>query len=310
MTARETRPVHTYSIVARDPQTGELGVAVQSHAFSVGSVVTWAEAGVGAVATQSLVRVDYGPLGIARMRDGQSAAAALAALVAADDNSSIRQVAMVDAHGTVAAHTGERCIAAAGHITGDGFSVQANMMLNDTVWPAMHDAWLASTGELADRLLAALEAAQAAGGDIRGEQSAAMLVVTGTRAEHPWEGRRYDLRVDDHPHPLRELGRLMRLQRAYELADQAEALSANGEFDAATAVLGTAMGLAPGLLELQFWAAVARFRAGDEAGALRIFAEVFAREPIWADLVPRLVTPGMLPDDPQAIARITEVLTR
>ncbi|HEY8173386.1 MAG TPA: DUF1028 domain-containing protein, partial [Dehalococcoidia bacterium] len=195
----------TYSIVARDATTGELGVAVQSRYFSVGSVVTWAEAGVGAVATQSLARMEYGPEGLELMRAGKSAREALDSLVAADGGSAVRQVAMIDASSNVATHTGERCIAAAGQIVGDGYSVQANMMVDDSIWPAMASMYEASRGDLADRMLAALDAAQAAGGDIRGQQSAAMLIVSGTRGEKPWDGRLLELRIEDHPRPLDEL---------------------------------------------------------------------------------------------------------
>ncbi|HWQ29053.1 MAG TPA: DUF1028 domain-containing protein, partial [Dehalococcoidia bacterium] len=213
MAPRSLPPAHTYSIVARDPATGALGVAVQSHYFSVGSIVSWAEAGVGAVATQSIANVDYGPRGLALMREGLSASQALSALLENDPGRDVRQVAMVDARGGVAAHTGTRCIPAAGHLSGDGFSVQANLMANDSVWPAMRDAFERSDGELADRLLAALEAAQNAGGDIRGQQSAALLVVSGERSHEPWRGRLFDLRVEDHPEPVAELKRLVRLRR-------------------------------------------------------------------------------------------------
>src|SRR5688572_1205291 len=189
------RPVHTYSIVARDARTGELGVAVQSHWFSVGPIVPWAESGVGAVATQSLVEVSYGPLGLERMRAGASAPEALAALVAADTNAAVRQVAMVDAKGRVGTHTGDRCIAFAGHTTGEAFSVQANLMASERVWPAMAAAFEKAEGDFAERLLAALDAGEAAGGDIRGKQSAALLIVRGTPSGRPWADRLYDLRI-------------------------------------------------------------------------------------------------------------------
>ena len=168
---------HTYSIVARDPRTGEMGVAVQSHWFGVGTIVAWAEAGVGAVATQSFVEPAYGPRGLELMRTGLSAPDALKALLAADPAEAVRQIAFVDSQGRVATHTGARCVACAGHLAGAHFSVQANMMLNDAVVPAMRRAFEASSGPLAERLMAALEAAEAAGGDIRGRQAAAILVV-------------------------------------------------------------------------------------------------------------------------------------
>lgn len=209
------RPVSTYSIVARDVQTGELGVAVQSHWFSVGPLVPWAEAGVGAVATQSFVDPSYGPLGLELMRAGRSAPDALQALLAGDTGRAVRQVGMVDAQGRVATHTGELCIPAAGGQAGDGYVVQANLMEKPTVWPAMAKAFETSSGDLAERLLAALDAAEAEGGDIRGRQSAAILVVKARSTGRPWADKVFDLRVEDHPEPLRELRRLVGVQRAY-----------------------------------------------------------------------------------------------
>src|SRR5690348_3332682 len=182
----QERPVHTYSIVARDPDTGELDVAVQSHWFSVGTLVPWAEAGVGAVATQSFVDPSYGKLGLDLMRAGRSAPEALKALLAADAGRDVRQVAMIDAEGRDAAHTGAKDIPAAGHVVGKGYSVQANLMANALIWPAMSRAFEGAKGDLAERMLAALEAAQAAGGDIRGKQSAALLVVSGKPTGKPW----------------------------------------------------------------------------------------------------------------------------
>ncbi|MBK8724655.1 MAG: DUF1028 domain-containing protein [Holophagaceae bacterium] len=220
------RPVHTFSIVARDPRTGDLGVAVQSHWFSVGSVVTWAEAGVGAVATQSFSDPRYGALGLEMLRAGHGAPDALRGLLAADADREVRQVAMVDASGRVAAHTGARCIQAAGHETGDQFSCEANLMDKATVWPAMARAYREALKDdrldLADRLLAALRAAQAEGGDIRGQQSAALLIVKAKSSGKPWEDRVFDLRVEDHADPIGELSRLVKLRRAYILMDQGD----------------------------------------------------------------------------------------
>lgn len=288
----------TYSIVARDAKTGDLGVAVQSHYFSVGSVVPWAEAGIGAVATQSLVSPDYGPLGIARMRDGMSAPQALAALAEADTGREVRQVAMIDAHGRVAAHTGSRCIEAAGHITGEGFSVQANMMVDATIWPAMRDAFLATTGDLAERLLAALDAAQGAGGDIRGQQSAALLVVNGERTERPWRDVRFDLNVEDHARPLDELRRLVRLKRAYTLADAADDALGRRRIDEATALYRRAVETAPEVHELQFWAGLSFFREGRAEDARALLHASFSANPALTDLVPRLVQLGIVrPED-------------
>ena len=209
------RPVNTYSIVAYDDSTGQLGVAVQSHWFSVGSLVPWAKAGVGAVATQSLVKVEYGADGLKGMEDGKVPHTILSELLSKDDAKDLRQVAMIDANGDVAAHTGHLAIIAAGHSMGDQYSVQANLMDRETVWPAMAQAYEASTGDLAERLLAALEAAEAEGGDVRGRQSAALLVVSGQDPGRPWVDRRFDLRVEDHPTPVAELRRLVQLARAY-----------------------------------------------------------------------------------------------
>ena len=209
----------TYSIVARDPTTGELGVAVQTRWPNVGETVPWAEPGVGAVATQSFSEKSYGPLGLERMRAGSSAPDALAALLADDQGRDVRQVGMVDSSGRAAAYTGARCVFAAGHITAANLSVQANMMERATVWPAMVEAYQTTAGPLADRMLAALRAAEAEGGDVRGRQSAALLVVPGSG---PAWATTYDLRVEDDRAPLDELDRLLRLARAYEAFDRSE----------------------------------------------------------------------------------------
>jgi len=305
--AAAERPVTTYSIVARDAATGELGVAVQSHWFSVGSIVSWAEAGVGAVATQSFVDPSYGPLALDLLRAGRSAPEALAGLLAADGGRDVRQVAVVDASGRVAAHTGARCIAAAGHVTGDGFSVQANLMDNPGVWPAMHGAFVKAQGDLADRLLAALDAAQAAGGDIRGKQSAALLVVRGTATGRPWVDRRFDLRIEDHPEPLVELRRLLRLARAYERSNRGDELATLQRWDEAGREYAAAAALAPEIAELPFWHAAALATAGRLDEARPLFAAVFAREPRWRELVPRLPAAGLLPDDAELIAKIVAI---
>lgn len=294
----------TYSIVARDASTGQIGVAVQSHYFSTGSVVTWAEPGVGAVATQSMARIEYGPEGLALMRDGVHAAEALARLAAADRGESVRQVAMIDAAGRVATHTGARCIAAAGHITGDGFSVQANMMTDDTIWPAMAAAYTTATGSLAERMLAALAAGQDAGGDIRGQQSAAMIVVSGDRSEPPWK-RELELRIEDHAAPIDELRRLLRLHRAYRVNSAGDDALGAGDLATALARYEEARALAPESHELRFWAALALLRSGHEDQALPMLRETFAGAPGFADLVPRLTHLGMVADDPALLARIS-----
>lgn len=303
---------HTFSIVARDPQTGEMGVAVQSHWFSVGSIVTWAEAGIGAIATQSFVDPGYGVKGLERMRAGGAAPDVLAALVAADPGRDGRQVAMIDGRGRVAAHTGAAAIQAAGHHVGRDYSVQANLMDNDTVWPAMAEAFEHATGDLADRLIAALEAGQRAGGDIRGRQSAALLIVKAESTGRPWVGadRVFDLRVEDHPQPIAELKRLVQRERAYNHANHGDELMTTGKVEEALAEYRRAGDLAPDIVELPFWQAVTLASIGREAEAAPIFREVFAKEPKWAELVPRLPAAKLLPDDPSLIARIVALAPR
>jgi uncharacterized Ntn-hydrolase superfamily protein len=298
--------VHTFSIVARDARTGEMGVAVQSHWFSVGSIVTWGEAGVGVVATQSIVDPSYGGKGLDLMRRGVSAPDALKQLLAADKEREVRQVAMLDAQGRVAAHTGTLCIAAAGHKVGGTYSVQANIMANDRVWPAMAAAFERTTGDLADRMLAALDAAQAAGGDLRGRQAAAILIVGPKSTGRPWAGadRLFDLRVEDNPEPLTELRRLVRLQRAYGHANHGDELVSQKKIDEALKEYAAAAALAPEILELPFWQAITLVSVGREAEATPILKKVLAREPWWADLIPRLPAAKQLPDDPALIKRL------
>ncbi len=303
---------HTFSIVARDPASGDLGVAVQSHWFSVGSLVTWAEAGVGAIATQSFVDPSYGTRGLELMRGGRPAPDALAELVALDMMREGRQVAMIDSQGRVAVHTGKSAIAAAGHRTGRDYAVQANLMTNEKVWPAMAAAFESARGDLADRMLAALDAGQAAGGDVRGKQSAALLIVRGRNTGRPWAGadRLFDLRVDDHPDPIRELRRLARLQRAYTHANQGDELMAAQKVAEALEEYAAAGRLAPEIVELPFWQAVTLASAGRWAEAEPIFRSVFAKEPVWAELVARLPAAGLLPNDAALIARIQALAPR
>ena len=296
---------HTYSIVARDPATGQMGVAVQSHWFSTGSMVTWAEPGVGAIATQSMVEVSYGPLGLNKMRNGKTAPEVLKSLLQEDQNREVRQVAMIDARGNVGVHTGIRCIAEAGHQNGDQYSVQANMMKKNTVWSAMARAYEASTGDLADRLLTALDAAQAEGGDIRGKQSAAMLVVSGEHSDHPWSGILIDLRVEDHPEPLAELRRLLTIQRAYQAMNQGDEFLSEGNFQKAFAAYNRATDLAPQLEELSFWQAVTLADTGKVEESLPIFKRVFAVNPDWSLLLQRLPAAGLLKVDPESMNKIT-----
>jgi uncharacterized Ntn-hydrolase superfamily protein len=300
-TADPGRIAHTYSIVARDSVTGELGVAVQSHYFSVGPVVPWAEAGVGAVATQSLVLVDYGPLGLELMRKGFTARQALDSLLAADPHHEGRQVAMVDAHGGVAAFTGPACIPDAGDAQGGQFSAQANLMSNPTIWPSMKRAYEHAKGDLAERLMQALEAAEKAGGDIRGRQSAAIVVVKARGSGKPWNDYVVNLRVEDHPKPLVELRRLLRLRRAYNLEDAGDNFTSEKKTKEAADAYAEAMKLAPDVVELRFWAASTMYQNGQKPEARKVFREVFAKEPRWVPLIPRLAKVGLFPADSASV---------
>jgi uncharacterized Ntn-hydrolase superfamily protein len=305
--AKPVRPVHTFSIVARDPATGELGVAVQSHWFSVGPIVPWAEAGVGAVATQSFVDPSYGKNGLELMRAGKSAPDTLKELLEKDQGREVRQVAMIDAQGRVDAWTGKDDIQAAGHIVGSNFSVQANLMLNDKVWPAMARAFESTKGDLADRMLAALDAAQAVGGDIRGRQSAALIVVTGKPTGMAWKDRTFDLRVDDSPQPLVELRRLVRLQRAYNHMNAGDLAVEKKDNEGALREYGAAEKLVPNNAEMIYWHAVALVNMGRVEESLPLFRRVFAMDRNWITLTPRLPKSGLLPDDPKLIERIVSV---
>jgi uncharacterized Ntn-hydrolase superfamily protein len=301
------RPVHTFSIVARDPATGELGVAVQSHWFSVGSIVTWAEAGVGAVATQSFVDPSYGKYGLDLMRAGKSAPDTLKELLEKDEGREVRQVAMIDAQGRVDAWTGKNDIQAAGHIVGNNFSAQANLMLNDKVWPAMARAFENTKGDLAERMLAALDAAQEVGGDIRGKQSAALIVVTGKPTGQAWKDRTFDLRVDDSPQPLVELRRLVKLQRAYNHMNAGDLAVEKKDNEGALREYGAAEKLVPDSAEMIYWHAVALVNMGRVDESLPLFRKVFSMDKNWITLTPRLPKSGLLPDDPKIIERILAV---
>ncbi len=275
----------TYSIVARDQQTGELGVAVQSHWFGVGPLVPWARPGVGAVVTQANARVAYGPEALELLAAGAGAPDALAQLTGADPGAAGRQVAIVDVHGGVAAHTGSACMAFAGHAIGEQVSCQANIMANATVWGSMLEAFTTAAGPLASRLLAALDAAEHAGGDVRGRQSAALLVVPAVG--EPWQYS-VSLRVEDHPEPLAELRRLFGLQQAYEQAGIGDALTNERRHDEAAARYLTASELAPGNHELIFWAGLGIALSGDLDRGVELVREAIALHPGWAELLPRL----------------------
>ena len=300
-------PAHTYSIVARDAETGQLGVAVQSHWFSVGARVAWAEPGIGAVATQSFTNPSYGPLGLELMAAGKSAPQALSALVSIDEGEAVRQVGMVDSRGRAAAHTGSKAIVHACDEVGEGFTVHANLMARPTVCDAMVKAYRATQGDLAERLMAALEAAQGEGGDIRGKQSAALLVVAGERAETSWRGRIFDLRIEDHATPIAELRRLLTLARAYGKMNEGDDHLADGDVAAALESYRAASRLAPESHEMIFWHAATLADLGRLEEAEPLFAKAFAMHPPWRELVRRLPASGLLPDDPGLIERITSI---
>ena len=298
------RPISTYSIVALDAETGQLGVAVQSHWFSVGTVVPWAKAGVGAVATQSIAEPSYGPKGLALMEKGTPADEALQSLLAKDIGKNVRQVAMVDAQGNVGVHTGSRCISHASHLTGKNYSVQANIMAKPTVPSAMVQAFESTTGDLAERMLAALDAAEAEGGDLRGRQSAAMLVVSGEPTGDPWTDRIVDLDVADHENPLIELRRLYRISQAYRHAQKGDEYMEKNEMDNALQEYSAATKLYPENPELPFWTAVTLAQTGELQEALSIFKDVFSRNQNLRELVPRIVQAEFLTVDQNVLQQI------
>lgn len=302
------RPVHTFSIVARDPATGDLGVAVQSHWFSVGTVVTWGEAGVGVVATQSFADPAYGPRGLDLMRSGLHAGQALQALLEVDEGRNVRQIAFVDSAGHVAAHTGSKCIGFAGHHVGENYSVQANMMHGDRVVPAMAEAFEAAEGDLAARLLAALRAAQRAKGDIRGKQSAAMLIVKGESSGRPWADRVLELRIEDHTAPIEELARLLRIHRAYQHMNAGDVAVEKGNLDLAREEYVAAGALAPDNLEVRYWQAVTLATTGLLEEALPLFRYVFEADARWIELTRRLVKPGLIPDTTEGRELLRKIL--
>jgi uncharacterized Ntn-hydrolase superfamily protein len=305
--ASPVRPVATYSIVARDPASGELGVAVQSHWFSVGSLVSWAESGVGAVATQSFVDPAYGPLGLGLMKAGKTAPEALAALLAGDSGREVRQVGMVDAKGNVATHTGKLNIPAAGGQSGKGYVVQANLMEKPSVWPAMARAFEAAKGDLAERMLAALDAAEAEGGDIRGRQSAALLVVKPASSGRPWADKAFDLRVEDHAEPLKELRRLVGVQRAYNHMGVGDECVAVKDWACAEREYGAAQAMQPDNAEMAFWHAVALASNGRLEPAKPLFARAFKADPRWRELIRRLPGVEQLPKDEKLLQEILAV---
>ena len=286
----------TYSIVARCPETGQLGVAVQSHFFGVGAVVPWVEAGVGAVATQATAEISHGPNGLAQLAAGRPADAALTAILEVDRHAEVRQVAIVDVRGGGAVHTGASCIAHAGHVVGDGFTVQANMMHGLGVPEAMAAAYGAATGDLADRMLAALDAAEAAGGDIRGQQSAALVISRAEPSGQPGHDRLVDVRVEDHPDPLVELRRVVGLAKAYRRLDEAEDAMTKGDLDGSLEIFRESIAAHPATHEFQIWQAVLLAGLGQDDAARAAAAPVFARPDgdRWRELIRRLPAAGTL----------------
>ncbi|HTY47556.1 MAG TPA: DUF1028 domain-containing protein [Methanomassiliicoccales archaeon] len=294
-------PAHTYSIVARDPNTGEMGVAVQSHWFSVGTVVSWGEAGVGVVATQSFANPAFGPDGLELLRKGASAREAAKRLVDADEGQDFRQLAILSRKGEPFAFTGEKCVAEAGHEVGKDCSAQANMMRKSTVWHAMIAAFESTEGILAERMFAALEAAQSEGGDIRGRQSAAMLIVRGEPIGKIWKDRTIDLRVEDSPDPLKELKRLMKVQRAYESMDAGDVFVEKGQMQEAMRSYSEAERLFPQNEETRFWVAVTLANCGKLPEARRRMRAVVRKNADWKILLKRIGKTGVLKVDPESL---------
>ena len=300
--------VHTFSITAVDKKTGDIGVAVQSHWFSVGSIVSWAEAGVGAVATQSLVNPAFGEQGLKLLREGKTPAEALEIMIKSDEGRDFRQVSVINAAGDVATHTGSKCIADASHIVGENFSVQANMMLNKEVVPAMAEAFRKSTGTLAERLVAALKGAQDAGGDIRGQQSAALLVVRGKPTGQLWKDRKVDLCVEDHPNAVKEIARLLKVHQAYEHMNNGDLAIEEKDEQRALAEYGAAQKMFPENLEMKYWTAVSLVNIGQLEKALPLFKEIFAKDENWKTLTPRLIDNELLIVDDEGLQKILNVL--
>ncbi|MDI9859112.1 DUF1028 domain-containing protein [Flectobacillus roseus] len=287
---------HTFSIVARDPQTGDMAVGVQSHWFSVGTTVSWAEAGVGAIATQSFVNKSFGIRGLTLLKSGKTAQETLDILLSDDAGKEVRQVGIADKNGNVAVHTGKNCVDFAGHVKGTQFSVQSNMMLTDKVPAAMAKAFEASANlPLAERVLKAMEAAQAVGGDIRGKQSAALLVVNATDTGKPWDdNHKVDLRVDDHALPLVELARLLKVQRAYEHMNEGDLAVEKNDMKKAMEEYGAAMKMFPNNLEMQYWTAIALANSHQIAKAKAMLKKIYAKDTNWLEMTKRLPKVGLL----------------
>ena len=286
---RRSNFAHTYSIVARDTKTGEMGVGVQSHYFSVGSIVSWGESGIGVVATQSLVNASFGLRGLELLKQGKSPEEALNFLISEDEGRDVRQVAILDAQGRVATHTGTKCIIHAGHIVGDNFSVQANMMLTDKVWSAMAKNFESNANlPLAERIINVMEAAETVGGDIRGKQSAAILLVDGKEAKNKWEDKLIDLRVEDHEEPVKELKRVLKLYRAYKHMDKGDLAMEHDDMGIALKEYDSALNMFPNNLEMKFWTAVTLANNQKIKEASKFFKKVFDKDNNWRLLAERL----------------------
>lgn len=299
--------VATYSIVARDPETGEMGVAVQSHWFSVGSIVSWGEAGVGVVATQSFVNPGFGPNGLELLKSGITAEQVVDKLIEEDEGRDVRQLAILDVNGKVKSYTGKNCIPGAGNIVGENYSVQANLMLNDKVPGAMSKAFEESTGPLAERMMAALFAAENVGGDIRGKQSAAILVVKGRSTGQVWEDRLIDLRVEDDPYPLDKLDRLLKIHRAYGHMNAGDLAVEHGDMELAMKEYSAAEKMFPENEEMKYWHAVTMATNGNVEGSLPLFETVFKKNGNWKILTPRLVPIGLLNVSKEQLQKILSV---
>jgi uncharacterized Ntn-hydrolase superfamily protein len=299
LSAQNSKPndplAHTFSIVARDERTGEMAVAVQSHWFSVGSVVSWGEGGVGVVATQSFVNKSFGLRGLELLKQGKSPQEALDQLLSDDTGKEFRQVAILDTKGRVATHTGKNCLESAGHLSGENFSVQANMMLNEKVVPAMDKAWKDhSAMPLAERMIEVLKAAQQAGGDIRGKQSAALLVVSPENTGKPWDDRLIDLRVDDAVDPITELARLLTVSRAYEHMNKGDLYVEKNEMAKAMDEYNQAMKMFPGNLEMQYWTAITLANGKEVSRAATMLQKIYKQDANWRELTKRLPKAGLL----------------
>jgi uncharacterized Ntn-hydrolase superfamily protein len=272
-----------------------MAVAVQSHWFSVGTAVAWGEAGVGVVATQSFVNKSFGMRGLNLLRNGRSPQEALSILLSDDSGREVRQVAILDTQGRVATHTGKNCIDAAGHINGDNFSVQANMMLNNKVWPAMASAWKKYEQlPLAERLIEVLKAAQVAGGDIRGKQSAVLKVFAAHKSGEPWNDELIDLRVDDSKEPIKELERLLKVQRAYEHMNQGDLYTEKNDMENAMKEYNAAMKMFPDNLEMKYWTAITLANNKQVSKAIPMLKAIYAKNANWRELTRRLPKVGLL----------------